>query len=66
MKAIIIIAAVAFSAVLLKVVDIFTNRRKINSVGAKSNAESKKITKVNINDPEELKSALEYYKDFAD
>lgn len=66
MKGLIIIAGIIAFAFLIKVVDTFTSRKPINSVGAKSNKESASMPKVDISNPEELKKALEHYKGLAD
>ena len=38
----------------------------IKSVGVKANRKSSKIAKVNINDSEDIKRAVEYYKNLID
>ena len=66
MKAIIIILCCILFACVLKAIEFFSNRKNINSVGARSNRNSKDIARININDEKELKEALKYYKDLAD
>lgn len=66
MKALIIIACCIAFAFVLKMVDVFSNRQNIKSVGAKSNKESRNIPKVDISNPEEVKKAMEYYKGLTD
>lgn len=66
MEAIIVIAVTILFAFVLKALDYFSNRRNLKSVGAKSNAMSRNIPKVDITNPEELKNALDYYTDFPD
>lgn len=66
MKALIIIAACLALALVFRAADLLSNRRKIKSVGAKSNKASRDIPKININDEAELLGALEYYKDMVD
>lgn len=66
MKALIIIAACLVLALILKVVDILTSMKRINSVGARSNNLSKEMPKIDLNNPEEVKKAMEYYKDLID
>lgn len=65
MKAIIIIAAMLVLVVALKVLDALTSGR-INSVGAKSNNHSKRMPRIDINDPESIKEGIAYYKDLED
>lgn len=66
MKALIIIlACIAFSLV-FKAVDFYSSRKKINSVGAKSNSLSRDIPRIDITNEAELKEALKYYKGMAD
>lgn len=66
MKALVIIAACIAFAFILKVIDTFSNHHNLKSVGAKSNKESRSIPKIDITNPDELKKALEYYKDQMD
>lgn len=66
MKAFIVILTTILSAMVLKVADYFTNTRGIKSVGAKSNKESRNIPKIDITNQNDLKKALEYYKEMAD
>lgn len=66
MKALIIIASCIALALILKVIDVLTSRKAINSVGAKANDKSKGMTKVDINDPEQLSAAVESYRHLAD
>lgn len=66
MKALIIIAACIALAFVLKLVETFSNLNNIPSVGAKSNRKSQNMARVDINDPESIKEAVEYYKDFMD
>lgn len=66
MKALLVIFVSILFAVVLKAVDYFTSGRKIKSVGARSNKESRNIPRIDITNQEELKKALEYYKGMAD
>lgn len=66
MKALLIILAVLAFSLVLRIIDTFTSRRKINSVGAKSNSISKDMPKVDITNEEELKKALDHYRGMAD
>lgn len=66
MKALLIILAVLAFSLVLRIIDIFTSRRKINSVGAKSNNISKDMPKVDITNEEDLKKALDHYRGMAD
>lgn len=66
MKALIIIAVCLTLALLLRIIDLFTSRKNINSVGGRANRNSRNIAKVDITDAESLKKALELYKDLAD
>lgn len=65
MKALIIIAACIVLALIFKVAESLTSG-KIRSVGAKSNANSKNIAKIDINDEKSLAEAMKYYKDMID
>lgn len=65
MKALIVIAICLVLAIALKFVDVFTSSR-IKSVGAKSNKESQNIAKIDINDENSLKEALDHYKNLVD
>ena len=62
MKAIIIVAACLLLAVVLKANEIISNRRPINSVGARANSNSKNIAKIDINDKQSLEDAIARYK----
>ena len=66
MKALIIIAVCLTLALLLRIIELFTSRKNINSVGGRANRNSRNIAKVDITDAESLKKALELYKDLAD
>ena len=66
MKALIIIAVCLTLALLLRIIELFTSRKNINSVGGRANRNSRNIAKVDITDAESLKNALELYKDLAD
>lgn len=66
MKALIIVAALIVVALVLKLVETFSSMNNIKSVGAKSNKNSQNIAKIDINDPESVKEAVEYYKQFID
>lgn len=62
MKAIIITAAVFVLAMALKILDVLTSRKRINSVGSKSNNESKKMPRIDINDPVSVQEGIAHYK----
>ena len=66
MKAIIIIAACLILAVALRILEVITSRKPINSVGAKSNAHSKNIPTIDISDEKSIKAGLEHYRDLED
>jgi len=66
MKAIIIILATIALSLVLRIVDVFTSRKNIKSVGAKANGLSKDMPKIDITNEEELKEALKFYKGMAD
>ncbi|MCQ2141295.1 MAG: hypothetical protein MJY83_02985 [Bacteroidales bacterium] len=66
MKALIIIASCIAFAFLFRVVEYFTSKEGIKSVGAKANRNYKDMAKLDINNEEELKKALEAYKDLID
>jgi len=66
MKAFLVIFVSIAFALVLKAVDYFTSRRNIKSVGAKSNKASREMPRIDITNDEELKKALDYYKDLPD
>lgn len=66
MKALIIIATCIAFAFVLRVVEIITSRKRINSVGAKSNNLSKDMPRIDIRDEEQLNKALDHYKNLMD
>ena len=66
MKAIIITASALALVFALKIVDVFTSGKRINSVGAKSNNESKRMPRININDPVSVQEGIAHYKDLDD
>ena len=66
MKAIIITASALALALALKLVDVLTSGRHINSVGAKSNNLSKRMPSININDPVSVQEGIAHYKDLDD
>ena len=66
MKAIVIIFSCIALAMVLKVVDIFTSRKRINSVGAKANENSKYIAHIDINDPVSVQEGIAHYKNLDD
>ena len=66
MKALIIIAVCLTLALLLRIIELFTSRKNIHTVGGRANRNSRNIAKVDITDAESLKNALELYKDLAD
>lgn len=65
MKSLVIIGSCLALAIVFKVVEYLTcgNTR---SVGAKANKKFKTIAKVDINDKEALKEAMEHYNDLID
>jgi len=62
MKAIAIVAGCLAAAVALRIVEVLSSRKRINSVGAKSNAKSKDIATINIGDEISIQEGLEHYK----
>ena len=66
MKALIIIAVCLTLALVLRIFEILTSRQNINSVGGKANRNSRNMSRVDITDAEDLKKALEHYRDLAD
>ena len=66
MKALIIIATCIAFAFVLRVVEVITSRKRINSVGAKSNNLSKDMPRIDIRDEEQLNKALDHYKNLMD
>ena len=66
MKAIIIIISCIALALALKTIDIVTSKKRINSVGAKSNDNSKYIAHIDVNDPVSVQEGLAHYKDLDD
>lgn len=66
MKALMIIASCLALAFLFKIVETFTSRKRINSVGAKSNNLSKDMSRIDIRDEQQLNKALEHYKKMMD
>lgn len=66
MKALIIIAVCLTLALVLRIFEILTSRQNIKSVGGKANRNSRNMSKVDITDAEDLKKALELYRDLAD
>lgn len=66
MKIIVIISSVLVLAIALRMLDVYTNKSKLKSIGASSNKASRNIPKVDVTDPEDLKRALDYYRDMTD
>lgn len=66
MKAIIITVAAVALAMALKILDIITSGRRINSVGAKANNKSKRMPRIDINDPVSVQEGIAHYKDLDD
>ncbi len=66
MKLFLIFSAIVAFALILRVIDVLTSRRKIKGLGANSNNASKDIPRVDVTDPEDLKRALDYYRDMLD
>ena len=66
MKALIIIAVCILLSLVLKAVLYFTKSRPINSVGGRANTYSTQMAKFDLNDPEDVKMAMEVYKDLID
>ena len=66
MKALIIIAVCLTLALVLRIFEILTSRQNINSVGGKANRNSRNMSRVDITDAEDLRKALELYRDLAD
>lgn len=66
MKALIIIASCIALSFLFKVIETFTSRKRINSVGAKSNNLSKDMPRIDIRDEKQLNKALDHYKNMID
>lgn len=65
MKALIIISACILLALAFRIVEKLSSGR-ISSVGAKANNNSKTMARINLDDPESMKEALEHYKEFVD
>ena len=66
MKIVFIITAIIAVFIVLRAIDQFTNKTSVKSIGAKSNRAYRNIPTINITDEEELKKALDYYKDMID
>lgn len=66
MKTIIITIAVLVMAVALKTINVMIERKRINSVGAKSNNNSKGIAKYDIANQESIRELVNEFKDLAD
>lgn len=66
MKALLIISAILVLAIFLKTVELFSSRKAIRSVGSKSNRKSRGIARIDLNNPEEVRAAVEAYKDLTD
>ncbi len=66
MKALVIISLCLLFVVIVRCVNYIFDNVAIKSVGAKANRKSAKIAKVNINDSEDIKRAVEYYKSMID
>ena len=66
MKLFLIFSAIVAFAFILRVIDVLTSRRKIKRLGGNSNDAAKDIARVDVTDPEDLKRALDYYRDMLD
>ncbi|MCQ2140452.1 MAG: hypothetical protein MJZ09_08775 [Bacteroidales bacterium] len=66
MKALIIIASLILLAVAFRAVEYIISHKPIHSVGGKANMNSADMAKYDLNDPEDVKRALEAYKGLAD
>lgn len=66
MKALVIIALCLSFVAITRFMNFVFDNVAIKSVGAKANRKSSKIAKVNINDSEDIKRAVEYYKSMID
>ena len=66
MKALLIISAILVLAIFLKTVELFSSRKAIRSVGSKSNRKSRGIARIDLNNPEEVRAAVEAYKNLMD
>lgn len=66
MKALLIISAILVLAIFLKTVELFSSRKAIRSVGSKSNRKSRGIARIDLNNPEEVRAAVEAYKNLVD
>jgi hypothetical protein len=66
MKALFIIASCFALAFVLKALDLLTSRREIKSVGGKANRNSRNMAHFDISDENEVRKAMEEFKDLAD
>jgi len=66
MKALIIIAACLSLALVLRITEVLTARKPINSVGAKANDKSKGMAEIDINNPVSVAEAVAHYKHLDD
>ena len=66
MKAIAIIISCIALAIVLKTIDVLTSRKRINCVGAKANANSKYIARIDVNDPVSVQEGIAHYKNLDD
>lgn len=66
MKALVIISLCLLFVAIVRCVNYIFDNVAIKSVGAKANRKSAQIAKVNINDSEDIKRAVEYYKSMID
>lgn len=66
MKALLIISALLVLAIVLRAVELLSKRQTIKSVGGKANKNSKEIARIDLNNPEDVKAAVEAYKDLMD
>jgi len=66
MKAILIIVGCIALALCFRVVDYIFSRKRIRSVGAKSNKNSYGMATIDLSDPISVKEGLEHYKHLED
>jgi len=66
MKAIIIILATLVVLTAIRAIEVLADRRRINSVGAKANKNSRNIARYDISDKESVRNLVNDFKDLAD
>ena len=66
MKALLIILGCLALAVLLRILDACTSRRRIPSVGTRANGKSRGMARIDLNDRTAVQEILARYKDLDD